>query len=217
MNLFKKSDLFSFTPKEKEDIFKIVRLGIYFFVLMLLVFVLWGMAKKWGTFTFSETGPVENLQLVILLITSLLFLKAAVQSKPYRPLFLFFSGLVALAFIREQDAFFEDLIPVISWKFGWFFPIAASFYLLKKRKGFKKIFFSFLNSNVFHLMLMSMVVFIPLAQTIGHRSFIIDAIESSENMIPTRRLIEESMELVAYVLILFSAIEIHWGFLKRKK
>ena len=209
-------NLLSFSAKEKESIFKTIRLGIYFFILLFLVLGLWQMARKYGVFTFSETGPIENFQLIILLITGLLFLNGVIRSKIYRPLLLLFAGLIAFAFIREQDAFFESLIPVISWKFAWLFPIAGTLYLVKKRKGFKKIFFSFLSSNTFQLMFMAMVVFIPLAQCIGHRSFIACAIENTESIIPARRLIEESMELVTYVLILFSAIEMHWEFLKKK-
>ena len=48
-------NLLSFSAKEKESIFKTIRLGIYFFILLFLVLGLWQMARKYGVFTFSET------------------------------------------------------------------------------------------------------------------------------------------------------------------
>ena len=64
-------------------------------------------------------------------------------------------------------------------------------------------------------MFMAMIIFIPLAQCIGHRSFIEDAIGTSDNLIHIRRLIEESMEFMTYVLILFSSIEVSLRVIKK--
>ena len=202
-----------FNSQEKTTLANIIRFVIYFFILLFLVIGLWAITKHYGPNTFAEGGVIENIQLALLLITSFIFLKESIQYKLYQPLLLFFASLTVFAFIREQDAFFETILPFISWKFAWFFPLLGAWNLFKKRKNLRKIIFSFLNSQAFQLMFMAMIVFIPLAQCIGHRPFIIDAMKSSENMITVRRLIEETMELVAYVLIFLSSIEMY----KKKK
>ena len=207
----------SCTTEEKDIIFRTSRLIIYFFILLFEVLILWKVAKQYNASTFSEHGPIENCQLVVLAVTSLLFLKDAIRNKEYRPLLLFLSSLTLFATIREQDHFFEKIFPVISWKFAWLFPLTAVYYAFKKRAGLKKIFFFFLNSSAFQLMFMAMIVFIPVAQCIGHRSFIANAVGSSENLIFIRRMIEESTELTAYLIILLSSIEMHLSLKKRNQ
>ena len=211
--LFNLSDL---NLQEKRALARIVRLSIYFFILLFLVLGLWVMAKYYGIYTFLEGGIVENLQLILLLVSSLIFLKEALHNEPYSPLLFFFANLTTFAFIREQDSFFEKLIPIVSWKFAWFLPLFGAWNLFRKPKNFRKIFFPFLDSSAFQLMFIAMVVFIPFAQCIGHRSFIVDSIGTSDNMTIIRRFVEETMELMAYTLILLSSIEIHFELTKKK-
>ena len=199
--------LLSFTSKERITIFRTFRSCLYLFFLILLILGMWVLAKHYQTDTFSEYGPIENIQIIILIVTTLLFLLRAIKDYQFRPILLFLASLTAFCSIRELDAFFEKLIPVISWKFAWFFPLLGLWNMFRKRKTLQKPLFIFLDSNAFHIMLMALVVFVPLAQCIGHRAFIANAIGTSDNLICIRRLIEESMELMAYVLIFLSSIE----------
>lgn len=219
--IFNKIDVFlnhlGLDFQEKRSLIKTVRLGIYFFVLLFLVLGLWAMSKCYGTDTFLEGGIVENLQLTLLLVSSLVFLAEGFRSKLYSPLLFFFASLTAFAFIRELDSFFDKLIPIISWKFAWFLPLLGAWNLFKKRKNFRKIFFSFLDSSAFQLMFIAIIVFIPLAQCIGHRPFIAHSIGTSDNLIAIRRFIEETMELMAYVLVFLSSIEVYLGLVKKEK
>ena len=209
--------LLDFDLQEKRTLIRVIRLSVYFFILLFLVLGLWAITKHYGASTFAEGGAVENMQLALVLISSFIFLNESTRNTLYRPLLLFFATLTLFAFIREQDAFFEKNIPLISWKFAWFFPLLGAWNLFKKRKDFKKIIFSFLNSLAFQLMFMAMIVFIPLAQCIGHRSFIENAVGQTDNLSHIRRLIEESMELMAYALILLSSIEMRWIIPSKKK
>ena len=88
--------------------------------------------------------------------------------------------------------------------------------MFTKRHTLRKPFFDFLGSSAFHLMVTAIIVFIPLAQCIGHRPLIANAIGSSENLSYIRRMIEESAELMAYVLIFLSSVEMFFGVLKKK-
>ena len=204
-------------PYEIKIILKLTRQGFYFSVLLGLVLALWKLADCYKTDTFAEHGLVENLQLITLFLSTIVFLFSALKSSFYRPVLYLLASLTAFCCIRELDSFFENLIPIISWKFAFLFPLMALYYAFQKRKELKRPLFQFLESPVFDLMFMAMLVFIPLAQCIGHRSFIQDAIGQTENLSFIRRLIEESMELMAYVLILLSSIEMHLGLMKEKK
>ena len=204
------------SQQEQRIIMKITRQGFYFTVLLAVVLGLWRLSSYYKTNTFAEYGLVENLQLTTLILSTGIFLMGAYKNKTYRPVVLLLAGLTAFCSVRELDSFFERILPVINWKFAYIFPLAALGYAYTKRKTLKKPLFDFLDSPAFDLMFTALIVFIPLAQCIGHRSFIADATGTSENLILIRRMIEESMELMAYTLILLSSVELYFGLLKKK-
>lgn len=204
------------TTKEKETLLVTLRLGLYLFLLILLVLGMWMIAKRYQQETFLEYGPIENMQITILIITTCLFIGQAFYYRPFRPILLFLAGLTGFCCIRELDSFFEQLIPVIKWKFAFFLPLIRAGYMFTQRHTLRKPFFDFLNSSAFHLMVTAIIVFIPVAQCIGHRPLITDAIGSSDNLSYIRRMVEESAELMAYVLIFLSGIEMFFGVLKKK-
>jgi len=195
---------------EHKIVLKLTRQGFYFTVLLAVVLGLWRLSDFYKTSTFAEHGLVENLQLLTLFLSTILFFTAAIKNSLYRPILFFLASLTAFCCIRELDSFFDELIPVISWKFAFLFPAAALFYAFKKRHQLKDTLLHFLDSTAFDLMFTAMIIFIPLAQCIGHRPFIEDAIGHADNLSHIRRLIEESMELIAYVLIFLSSIEMWW-------
>ena len=210
------TSFFKQNASEYRVVLKLTRQGFYFTVLLAAVLGLWRLSDLYKTSTFAEHGLVENLQLFTLFLSTLVFMVTALKNTFYRPILILLASLTAFCCIRELDSFFETLIPVISWKFAFLFPFGALFYACAKRKNFRKVLFHFLDSTAFDLMFTAMIIFIPLAQCIGHRSFIEDAIGHTDNLSYIRRLIEESMELMAYVLILLSSIEIHLGLAKKK-
>lgn len=205
------------SSQERKTILKLTRQGFYFTILLAVVLGLWRLSNLYKTDTFAEHGLVENLQLLTLLASTIVFLSSAVKKTVYRPILILLASLTTFCCIRELDSFFDVLFPIISWKFAFLFPLGATFYAYTERKNLKKALFTFLASPAFDLMFAAMIIFIPLAQCIGHRSFIADAIGQADNLSHIRRLIEESMEFVAYVLIFLSSIEIHLGLIKKKK
>ncbi|MGN0919421.1 MAG: hypothetical protein ACI4OR_01490 [Alphaproteobacteria bacterium] len=205
------------TPLERKIVLKLTRQGFYFTVLLALILGLWGISDSYKTDTFTEHGLVENMQLFTLILSTLIFLATAIKNTFYRPVLFLLASLTTFCCIRELDSLFEKWIPVISWKFAFVFPAVALFYAFKKRSHFKKPLLRFLDSTAFDLMFTAMIIFIPLAQCIGHRSFIEDAIGHSSHLSHIRRLIEESMELVAYVLIFLSAVEMFLGLIKKEE
>ena len=213
---FKKPNCFLKSENERKIVLKVTRQGFYFTVLFAVILTLWKLSVLYKTNTFGEHGLVENLQLITLLAATGVFLFSCIKNTVYRPILFLLAALTAFCFVRELDSFFEHLLPVISWKFAYCCPLAALGYAFTKRKNLTKPLFDFLGSSAFDLMFCAMIIFIPLAQCIGHKPFIAQATGSSQNLFLIRRMIEESMELVAYVLIFLSAIELHCGLFKKK-
>ncbi len=52
---------------------------------------------------------------------------------------------------------------------------------------------------------------------IGHRTFIADVLGESCDARVVRRLIEESIEFIGYILLLLSAVECYFSFIKSGK
>lgn len=212
-----KKNVFKINPSERKIVLKLTRQGFYFTVLLAVVLSLWRLSDYYKTNTFAEYGLVENLQLATLILSTLIFLLSALKDAFYRPVLFLLASLTAFCCIRELDSLFDKILPIISWKFAFLFPVGALCYAGKKRKSLKEPLVRFLDSTAFDLMFTAMIIFIPLAQCIGHRSFIEDAVGQMDNISLVRRLIEESMEFMAYVLILLASIEMHLGLVKKQK
>lgn len=226
------------TPTQEYTFIATCRLVGYFLFLILVMQGLYVVAEHYGRKTFCEGGPVENAQLVLLALGTFLFGIQSFFFKKYRALLLGLSSLCAFAFCRELDAFWDKRLPVIGWKFAFLFPLAAGGYALSQWKEFKKNLMWFLSSPAFYLMVTAMMIIGPVAQCVGHKPMIknavgvtVDLYTSNQNIRDLedahvdislnidirsiRRLFEESTEFMGYTLIILSAIELF--FLLRKK
>jgi len=201
---------------EKTSFFTAFRFAGYFFLTIFFVYFLRFISSIYQANTFIEFGIVENMQLGILFLTAILFTVLSVISKQYRGFLFFLSSLCLFALIRELDSLLDDVIPFISWKFCYLFPIGALIYCLKNKKQLLKNITSFIQSPTFHLMMTAMIVFIPLAQVLGNKEFISNALPNDTDLILTRRFVEESAEIIAYFLLLLSTAEFYFSLIRKK-
>lgn len=193
-------------PDEKRTVFSLVRWTIYFCILMCCVFNMWHIAELFKTATFEEYGIVENLQLVILALTALSFLGQALFKTSYRPLSLLLGAFCLLACCRELDAWFDQLW-FLGWKFSLIFPVFALIYAYRHFNEFRKSLISFCSSSAFFMMYAVAIIILPVAQCIGHKHFFEDALGPITDPRLVRRLFEESLEYLGYVLLFLSSIE----------
>lgn len=205
------------TDEQKKIVFNCLRQGIYFFLSLFLILGLRIVANIHKGNTFKEFGIVENIQLSLLIFCIISFFFQALKSTKFRPTLFFFSSLCLFAVCREMDSFFDQLIPLISWKFCYIFPLLAGIFLFKKRKKLKQQIFLFCSSPAFYMMCSAMFIFIPLAQAIGNRSFISTVLPDASDVILMRRFIEESAELFAYFLLFLSSIEFYISLTRKHK
>lgn len=166
--------------------------------------------------TFDENGIIENLQLGELLLACGIFLAISFRREDFKKLSAVFAAFCAFAACREMDNIFDECIPLIGWKFAFIFIVAAVAYALHNRQRACEELFKFLRHPSFLMMCCAITIIIPVAQCIGHRSFVINVLQI-EHVGEIKEFIEESIETAGYFILLCSAIELFWPRTKLKK
>ena len=203
------------TAQEIQTIKRFCRQAAYFWLAVAGTVSLYFVADKYRTATFEEFGIVENIQLGLLIISAGIFTIEAFIFKKHSAVLYFLASLCALGACRELDSFFDSNLPIISWKFGFLFPIAATIGLYRHRKDTRESVFYFLETPAFNLMFTAILIGLALAQVLGHRSFIAAALGNKADARAIRRVLEEGSEVVAYFLIFLSTIECYFSFKKK--
>jgi len=193
---------------EKRLPFSLMRWVIYFCILMLSVFSMWHFAEYFKEATFEEYGIVENLQLVALLLSGFTFFAQSFFKTHYRSLCLFLGSLCLTAFCRELDNWFDELW-FLGWKFALIIPVFSVIYILHHLTEFRKSLTDFCFSSSFFMMYTVAIITLPVAQCVGHKNFFVDALGPITDPRLVRRLFEESVEYVGYILLFLSSIEFY--------
>lgn len=215
--MYKNQPSENFSATDKQNITGIIRQFCYIGLQVLVVLLLWRIADVYKSAFVQEHGALETAQSVLLALITLTFLLLATANRRFRPILLALSSLTIAALIREHDAFLENALPYISWYFCWIFPIAGLWELFRHRDGLREPLMAFLCSNSFHMMLTSAVIIVPIAQCLGHRSFLQDMLgDPTINAILIRRIVEEPLELLGYFQILLAAFEFGIEFIFRR-
>ena len=188
--------------------FSLIRQFIYLVLLTLIVVIFWQVADAFKASTVQEYGIFESAQSVVLFLTAISFIIQSIINKAYRPVLFSLSMLALAALVREQDAYFDTLIPLIGWRWCWLFPLLGLALIIHKWRESVALLPHFLRCNAFHMMMTALVIIIPVAQCLGHRSFLADMIgEQGVNTHLVRRIVEEPIELLGYIQILLASIE----------
>ncbi|MCQ2364565.1 MAG: hypothetical protein MJ051_03310 [Akkermansia sp.] len=204
------------TASEKHTLFTLCRHAVYIGIQLLVVFALWGMGSAFKEGLIEEYGVLENLQSGVLLLTSVILLGEAARHERYRAILFSLAMCTTAALIREQDAFLDEHLPIISWKFCFIFPIMGLAALWRQIRTDRAPLFDFFRSGSFGIMLMAFVTIVPLAQCLGHRHFVIDVLGTEEDPRLIRRFLEEPFELMGYIQILLAAIEFYFDLLRKR-
>lgn len=198
---------------EKKTVLSLMRWTIYFCILMLCVFSMWHFASIFKEATFEEYGIVEDVQLILLACSAFSFLGQAFFKTPYRSLSLFFSSLCLTAFCRELDAWFDEFW-ILGWKFSLIFPVIAFIYVCYHFNEFRKSVVTFCSSPAFFMMYTTAIIILPVAQCVGHKNFFADSLGFVADPRLVRRLFEESVEFIGYVLLFLASIEYYITLIK---
>lgn len=201
----------------KSVYFNAIRQVLYIVLMTLVVVGFWKIGDIFKNSAVMENGIFENMQVAVLGIVALLFGINAAINRTYRPILFLMCMMALAAGIREQDALFDELIPCIGWKWCWIFPILGIICCIRNRSSLPGITERFLTSSTFHMMIAAGIIMIPVAQCLGHRSFLVDLMnDPGYNATLIRRILEETVELIAYFMLMLSAIESYVEFRKPK-
>lgn len=200
---------------EKHTIFSLCRHAAYIGIQLAVVFGLWGLGRIFKEGLIEEYGILENIQSGVLLLTTVILLGEAARHARYRAILFSLAMCTTAALIREQDAYLDIHLPVISWKFCFLFPILGLAALWRQVRRDRAPLFDFFRSGAFGIMLMAFVTIVPLAQCIGHRQFVIDVLGTEEDPRIIRRFLEEPFELMGYIQILLASIEFYFNLLRK--
>lgn len=211
------SPMLPFTDAEKNTLFTLCRHAAYISLQLLVVFALWGLGAIYKEGLIEEFGILENFQSGVLLLASVILLGEAARHERFRAVLFSLAMCTTAAFIREQDAFLDEYLPVISWKFCFIFLTMGLAVLWRQVRTDRAPLFEFFRSSSFGIMLMAFVTIVPLAQCIGHRHFVIDVLGSEEDPRLIRRFLEEPFELMGYIQILLASVEFYFELLRTRK
>ena len=195
------------TESEKSTIFSAIRQIFYCAGCFGVTFLQHAIAAVSKEKTFDENGILENLQLGELLLACVLFLCVSFIRKNFHKLGVVFASLCAFAACRELDSFFDEHIPLIGWKIAFLFIILAVGYAMKNWRQTREELLMFFRHPSFPMMCCVITVIIPVAQCIGHRSFVINVLQM-EHVGNIKEFIEESIETAGYFILICSAIEL---------
>lgn len=157
---------------------------------------------------FSEDGPIEWLQISILLVSAaILFLNARSKECDYKQMFCVLAQFLLIAAIREMDLIFDRLIPIAGWKLPVIFCLLAAIIIYWNHKELLVSQVSgFVRTRAFALLWCGFIVAIPYAQLVGNGKFL-QLLMGDDYVRDYKRVIEELGELLGYLLLMIGSIE----------
>lgn len=200
---------------KKEDIAPAIRHFLYLVGAFGLSFFQHFMAEIFHEATYADGAIIENLQIVFLVISLLVFLYVGFKFLKYQCISLVLSSLCAFAVCREMDNWFDEVLPCVSWRIGFVFLLLAGYFVKKHWKKFLLEIVSFIRTTPFSMLCDSAIIILPIAQLIGHKQFLMNVMpDYLDSISSVKEIFEESLETFGYFLILCAAIEL---FLQCKK
>ncbi len=197
------------TKEERVTVISVsIRLSIYTAMITAFALSLKAIIIHEGLDAFYEGYWVENLQMLLLALTAIIYAAIAkLSAKDHGVLAKAIALLAAFAVIREGDAFWDRVIPVLGWELLGTLVFAALVYVIVQGSHyFPRQVATFMGMRGMTLAWAGFMVAIPLAQIVAHGP-LFQLIMGAEYMNTFKRMIEETLELVGYMMIFFSSVE----------
>jgi len=179
--------------------------------------MLWGAVSQGEAF-YDETGLVETLQAVFVLLTALLFLAAGRLDKTREPLAVVMAGFLFCLFIREFDYFLDELVARHAWKMLVLLTLVLVVtYIAKNAKRVVESILDFVSQPSFGFFMSGLLIVVVFSRLFGYGDFWKELIEGDYYRV-IKTIIEEGVELMGYSLLLISSCEyLHATRIQRRK
>lgn len=157
----------------------------------------------------SENGPIENCQIIVLILASLLAGLASTVSIENRTLNTCLAVVFLCAAAREADDWFATYFFDDAYKWLVCLPlmVLAASLCWKSRTHLYYQMIAFLSKPYATLIIFSILMVVTLGQTLDRSSFWPD-VDSSPSLGNQKAVVEETLELFAYLTLLFGANEL---------
>lgn len=164
----------------------------------------------------NESNAIEFAQQSILLVTILVGFISLFYTKNYKSFMSVLSLFMAMHLIREFDAWFDGQFPQLGW-FPFVLVLAAIllYILIKYFKTFIRQIKNLKTSAGFGILLVSLANLHVFTRIYGKPSNW-DNIMGDNYLYSVERISEESVELIAYMMILIAMVEL-FIFVKKDK
>jgi len=200
------SDLHLLSPVVRSSVPQAVRFAVYTLVIASLSIMLPDIVRHQGVAFFYENGTLEWIQFSLLASSVLLFALGALCLPQHRQLALLLGCVTAFAATREMDRVLGRLLPIVGWKIGGLFLVAAGWLLLRHYRVLVPQIAAFIRTPAFVVLWAGFVIAVPLAQLVGHAPFF-RLFMDEMHVRNIKRVFEESGEFMGYLILLFGAIE----------
>ncbi|MBE0536234.1 MAG: hypothetical protein IH624_11250 [Phycisphaerae bacterium] len=157
---------------------------------------------------FAEGGPIEWLQLTLLMIAAGFLLSNALFRKgEFRELFCLLALALLSAVSRELDSTLNRYLSMG----GWGVPVAAcaitgTLLFWRRADALMPQVRQFVGTRAFALMWCGFIVAVPYSQLVGHGKFL-ELLMGDDYVRNYKRVIEELGELLGYLLLLIGSLE----------
>lgn len=155
---------------------------------------------------FEDNGPIEWLQFGLLVAASAVFIAGSRIIQASREVFLMLASISAFAAVRELDWWLDGVIPWVGWKVGFVIVLYAAGAAYLRRDKLRLQIVRFLYSPAFAIIWAGFIVAVPVAQLLGHGPFL-QSLLGDDYTRSYKRVIEESGELVGYLLLVAGSVE----------
>lgn len=195
----------SLETTEKRALGLLTRCAAYIVLLFLLYLSLTYviLPKKWA---FSENGIIEWIQFALLILLFITLTVNALIFARTRKIMLLLISCSILALAREMDKILDSCIPVFGWQAVFLLIVPLILMQFRNGQELRKQLLKFVTSPAMAIFLMGIVIIIPLAQCIGDGDYLRAAM-GGEYIRRYKTLLEESLELYGYVILLCGAFE----------
>jgi hypothetical protein len=165
------------------------------------------MASPTGLYGTSEYSPVENIQLALLGICTLLYGWVAKTYASQRPIAFAFGGLVVACGIRELHFFFDKNVADNFWQVLVAIVLALLIvYVYRHLRRFQIAWLRLWPSPGLTLLFAGATTLFVFAQIIGHEQLWMALLGDDYRRI-VKLAVEEFVELMGYYLLLIGTLE----------
>lgn len=171
---------------------------------------------KWSAFTdnseakFPEYSLVEYSQSFLLLISCYISFRFYLSKNghPYQYIFMLIAALCAMAFIREQDIYFERIFGHGTWPIPVFAIVVLALYKsFRAQKAFLQEIASYMKTKSYAFFMFATITIFVFARLFG-RTMFWKAVMEDQYFRSVKNVAEESLELYGYLFLLFAVIEL---------